>query len=260
MILLSSYSIPSFRIYIVQILIPPLYDILIHQLSVMPTVHCTNKKTYQKLRYASRLPKDPLLDGSQLHPETRNRNGNGNRPNESLLNNNSSHGGDRSSTPIMSNETSASIHNGRITNVSHVDDRTLQLCVHMGVAFNTSEGEHNQHFSAVTNANWSHGHGVQSHETLPHSHPSSRPPLVAAAAGVSNLKRKSDELIYVKVGRKEEYEAFELENPENPGENNTVWVEWVISGKKQCIFRHQIVKDGLRARKRQRPAKFSLIE
>ena len=103
----------------------------------MPTVHCTSKKTYQKLRYASRLPIDPLLDGSQLHPETRNRSGN--RPNESLLNNNSCRGGDRSSTPIMSNETSASIHNVRITNVSHIDDRTVQLCVHMG-AFNTSEG------------------------------------------------------------------------------------------------------------------------
>ena len=57
--------------------------ILIHQLSVMPTVHCTNKKTYRKLRYASRLPNAPLLDGSQLHPETKNRDGN--RPNESVL-------------------------------------------------------------------------------------------------------------------------------------------------------------------------------
>ena len=222
----------------------------------MPTVHCTNKKMYQKLRYASRLPNDPLLDGSQLHPETRNRNGN--RPNESSFNNNSSHGVYRSSTPIMSNETSASIHSGRITNVSHIDDRTVQLCVHMG-AFNTSEGEHNQHFSAVTNANWSHAVPRNASSFSPFiTTPSCC--LVAAAAGVSNLKRKSDELIYVKVGRKEEYEAFELENPENPGENNTVWVEWVISGKKQCIFRHQIVKDGLRARKRQRPAKFSLIE
>ena len=50
----------------------------------MPTVHCTNRKTYRKLSYACRLPNAPLLDGSQLHPETKNRSGN--RPNESLLN------------------------------------------------------------------------------------------------------------------------------------------------------------------------------
>lgn len=172
----------------------------------MPTVHCTNQKTYRKLSYASRLPNAPWEDGSQLHPENKNRDGK--RPNESLLNGNDNCGRNRSSTPIMSNMTSASRHNnGRITNVSYTDDRTLP-----------------------------------------------------AAAGVSNLIRKSQELIYVKVGRKEEYEAFELENPEHPGESNTVWVEWAISGQKQCVFRHQIVKDGLRARKRQKPAKFSLIE
>ena len=218
----------------------------------MPTVHCTNRKTYRKLSYACRLPNAPLLDGSQLHPETKNRDGS--RPNESVLNNTDTCGRDRLSTPIMSNETSASRHNnGRITNISYTDDRTLQLCVQMG------EGEHNHHLSVITNAHQSQDHGVQSHETHPCSYPSSPPPPVAAA-GVSNLVRKSEELIYVKVGRKEEYEAFELENPEHPGESNTVWVEWAISGKKQCVFRHQIVKDGLRARKRQRPAKFSLIE
>ena len=137
------------------------------------------------------------------------------------------------------------------------------MCTY-GCYSNTSEGELNHPLSVSTNANKSHGHGhgVQNDKTHPCHYPASPPPPVAAAAttGVSNLKRKSEELIYVKVGRKEEYEAFELENPDNPGENNTVWVEWVISGKKQCIFRHQIVKDGLRARKRQRPAKFSLIE
>ena len=225
----------------------------------MPTIHCTNQKTYQKLRYTSRLPNAPLLDGSQLHPETRNRDEK--KSNESILklNNNESCSRDRSSTPIMSNETSALMHNGRITNISHTDDRTVHLGVHIGDSNMMGQGGHNHHLSALTNTSWSyvHGHGVQSHETYLNRSPGG---VAAAAAGVSNLKRKSNELIYVKVGRKEEYEAFELENPDNPGENNTVWVEWVISGKKQCVFRRQIVKDGLRARKRQRPSKFSLIE
>ena len=76
----------------------------------------------------------------------------------------------------------------------------------------------------------------------------------AAAAGVSSLKRKHDELIYVRIGTTE-HKAFELENPANPGEHDTVWVEWAISRKKECIYRHQIVRGGLPARKRRPPPK-----
>ena len=57
-----------------------------------------------------------------------------------------------------------------------------------------------------------------------------------------------------------EHEAFELENSANPGEHETVWVEWIATGKKQCISRHQIVRNGLQARKRKPPTKFSLVE
>ena len=61
--------------------------------------------------------------------------------------------------------------------------------------------------------------------------------LPAATASVSSLKRKHDELIYVRIGTTE-HEAFELENPANPGEHDTVWVEWAISRKntKQIII------------------------
>ena len=84
-------------------------------------------------------------------------------------------------------------------------------------------------------------------------------PPTAAAAGISNLKRKHNELIYVRIGTTE-HEAFELENSANPGEHETVWVEWIATGKKQCISRHQIVRNGLQARKRKPPTKFSLVE
>eukprot|EP00578_Thalassiosira_sp_NH16_P008357 CAMPEP_0181115364 /NCGR_PEP_ID=MMETSP1071-20121207/21391_1 /TAXON_ID=35127 /ORGANISM="Thalassiosira sp., Strain NH16" /LENGTH=101 /DNA_ID=CAMNT_0023199563 /DNA_START=780 /DNA_END=1082 /DNA_ORIENTATION=+ len=47
----------------------------------------------------------------------------------------------------------------------------------------------------------------------------------AGCAGISNLKRKTGELIYVKILNSEN-PAFELENPDNLGENNTVWIEW----------------------------------
>mmetsp|Transcript_29547 Transcript_29547/g.71377 ORF Transcript_29547/g.71377 Transcript_29547/m.71377 type:complete len:183 (+) Transcript_29547:680-1228(+) len=77
----------------------------------------------------------------------------------------------------------------------------------------------------------------------------------AGCAGISNLKRKTGELIYVKILNSEN-PAFELENPDNLGENNTVWIEWANTGEKKCIFKHQIMKNGLQARKRQRPKKF----
>jgi len=85
------------------------------------------------------------------------------------------------------------------------------------------------------------------------------PAARARQAGISNLKRKHNELIYVRIGTTE-HEAFELENSANPGEHETVWVEWIATGKKQCISRNQIVKNGLQARKRKPPAKFSLVE
>ena len=78
--------------------------------------------------------------------------------------------------------------------------------------------------------------------------------LPAATAGVSSLKRKHDELIYVRIGTIE-HEAFELENPANPGEHDTVWVEWAISLKKECIYRHQIVRGGLLPARKRRPTK-----
>ena len=78
----------------------------------------------------------------------------------------------------------------------------------------------------------------------------------AGCASILNFERKSDELIYIKIGETD-HPAFELENPANPGENDTLWVEWVTTGKKACVFRYQVVKDGLRARKRHRPKYFS---
>ena len=58
----------------------------------------------------------------------------------------------------------------------------------------------------------------------------------AGCAGVSHLTKKSEELIYVKtMTTSKEQPAFELENPENPGEHSTVWVEWATT-KKENIF------------------------
>lgn len=78
----------------------------------------------------------------------------------------------------------------------------------------------------------------------------------AACASVGNLRRKSEELIYVKI-MNTEHPAYELENPDYPEEHELVWIEWLTTGKKQCINRYQIIKDRLRARKRQQPVKYS---
>ena len=88
---------------------------------------------------------------------------------------------------------------------------------------------------------------------------SERHTCTAAAAGVSNLIRKSDEIIWVQIG-KTEHPAYELINADNPCETgNTTWVEWTINGKKESISKHQIMRNGLQARKRHRPEYLSHI-
>lgn len=64
-------------------------------------------------------------------------------------------------------------------------------------------------------------------------------------------------LIYVKIGNTE-HPAFELFGDDAPAaltkDSNSVWVKWISNGKKECVFRHQIVPDGLQAqRKRKQP-------
>lgn len=69
--------------------------------------------------------------------------------------------------------------------------------------------------------------------------------------------RQTTNLIYVKIGNTE-HPAFELADDDAPAAtakgSNSVWVKWVSNGKKECVFRHQIVPDGLQAqRKRKQP-------
>ena len=63
-------------------------------------------------------------------------------------------------------------------------------------------------------------------------------------------------LIYVKIG-KTEHPAFELLPDDAPAatskDSDSVWVKWASNGKKECVFKHQIVRDGLQARKRKQP-------
>ena len=64
-------------------------------------------------------------------------------------------------------------------------------------------------------------------------------------------------LIYVKIGTTE-HPAFELldDAPAAIAEgSDSVWVKWASNGKKECVFKHQIVRedDGPRARKRKQP-------
>lgn len=77
----------------------------------------------------------------------------------------------------------------------------------------------------------------------------SSPPV---AAGLSDLKRKSNEVIWVREG-KTEHPAYELQSISANPNNDTCNVEWVSNGKRECIYKEQIVKNGLQARKRQRP-------
>mmetsp|Transcript_34088 Transcript_34088/g.71755 ORF Transcript_34088/g.71755 Transcript_34088/m.71755 type:complete len:158 (-) Transcript_34088:8-481(-) len=60
-------------------------------------------------------------------------------------------------------------------------------------------------------------------------------------ANIFNLTRKNNTLIHIKMG-KVNHPAFELENPANPGEHSTLWVELLTTGMKICIFRYQIIK------------------
>lgn len=64
-------------------------------------------------------------------------------------------------------------------------------------------------------------------------------------------------LIYVKIGNTE-HPAFELLDDAAPAAiaqgSDSVWVKWASNGKKECVFKHQIVReDGPQARKRKQP-------
>lgn len=79
----------------------------------------------------------------------------------------------------------------------------------------------------------------------------------------SNLKRISDEIIWIQEG-KAQHPAYILQDYTNAQSNdilfmssNTVWVEWVSNGEKESIHKDQIVQDGLQARKRHRPDYFT---
>lgn len=66
-------------------------------------------------------------------------------------------------------------------------------------------------------------------------------------------------LIFVKIG-KTEHPAFELLPDDAPAamskDSDSIWVKWASNGKKECVFKHQIVKGGLSARKHRRPDYF----
>ena len=77
------------------------------------------------------------------------------------------------------------------------------------------------------------------------------------------LKRISDEVIWIREG-KAEHPAYMLQdsssNNTTDDDTDIVWIEWLSNAKKECIYKHQIVKDGLQSRKRQRPNYFSSHE
>ena len=79
-----------------------------------------------------------------------------------------------------------------------------------------------------------------------------------ARVGIPHLVRKSDEPILVlRSGTKEEQFAYELYNPhDDDPDNNQVWIEWLTTQQKVCIYRSEIVKNGLKARTRQKPNRF----
>ena len=93
----------------------------------------------------------------------------------------------------------------------------------------------------------------------------------AAAASVKNLKRKNhNTIIWVRIG-KTDHQAYELYNPNNVissknynNDNNEeeegstmIWVEWLTTGKRECVYENQINRNGLEGRKRSRPSCFS---
>ena len=85
----------------------------------------------------------------------------------------------------------------------------------------------------------------------------------------SNLKRISDEIIWIREG-KAEHPAYLLQDwidtsssgsgssssSDTSNNNNMLWVEWASNGRKECIHKEQIVKGGLQERKRKRPGYF----
>lgn len=94
-----------------------------------------------------------------------------------------------------------------------------------------------------------------------------RKATTAAAASVKNLKRKNHNTIWVRIG-KTDHQAYELYNPNNniPSNNDKneeeegstmIWVEWLTTGKKECVHENQINRNGLEGRKRSRPSCFS---
>jgi hypothetical protein len=95
---------------------------------------------------------------------------------------------------------------------------------------------------------------------------------VTTAASVKNLKRKNHNTIWVRIG-KTDHQAYELYNPNNVissknniNDNNEeeeekgstmIWVEWLTTGKRECVHENQINRNGLEGRKRSRPSCFS---
>ena len=95
-----------------------------------------------------------------------------------------------------------------------------------------------------------------------------------AAASIKNLKRKNHNTVWVRIG-KTDHQAYELHNPindissknNNNNDNNDsneeeegstmIWVEWLTTGKKECVHENQINRNGLEGRKRSRPSCFS---
>ena len=69
-------------------------------------------------------------------------------------------------------------------------------------------------------------------------------------------ERKSDDIIWIQIG-KNLHPAYELANCHSSiHTSDEIWVEWLSNGKKECVSKHQVVSDGLPARKRQRPNYF----
>jgi len=69
----------------------------------------------------------------------------------------------------------------------------------------------------------------------------------------SNLKRVSDEVIWVRDGGEHPVYILQVEDSASDDtDDDMVWVQWLSNGKKECIHRNQIIRDGLRGRKRQR--------
>ena len=76
-----------------------------------------------------------------------------------------------------------------------------------------------------------------------------------ATANLSNLRRVSDEVIWIREGTSAEHPAYMLKDCRSSLNNindDTVWVEWLVNGQKTCIYKHQIiVKDGSRSQQQQ---------